>query len=76
MSLPGVAYSDRNYKAGAVWRRILSQIEVLRFLLILRVPLELSVLNDPFLGESKTQGEGSGPQLAAPYRIFRVKQCF
>ena len=50
--------------------------EVLRFLLVLRVPLELSVLNDPFLGKIKTQGEGSGPQLAAPYRIFRVKQCF
>ena len=31
----------------------LSQTEVLR-LLVLRVPLELSVLNDPFLGEIKT----------------------
>ena len=26
MSLPGVAYSDGNYKAGAVWRQILGQI--------------------------------------------------
>ena len=73
MSLLGPAYSDRSYKAEAVWRQILSQVEVLRLLLVLRVALELSVLNGPFLGEIRAQGEGLGSLLAASFRTFRVK---
>ena len=62
--LPGESQGRQSLVGCRLWGRTrlkrlssscsLSQTEVLRLLLVLRVPLELSVLNDPFLGEIKT----------------------
>ena len=45
MSLPGVAYSDGNYTAGAVWRQILNQIGEGN-----GTPLQYSCLENPMDG--------------------------